>query len=754
MRRWILHVVVAVVAAIAPSVCQARTVPLASTAPASSARPGSRSGSIDAANNGPAEKKKRTRFNPSLSMPKVWGRSNGKQSEPPSSSDGDDKNDHEKGQQSTDDADVKSGDDGDGKNPVDMENAATNPAGGSEGGADIDEKSSTTSTDADETVAEPLEEKKTSSQPKEDGKIEMETHPLEAQSSNQTQTRSGIIYIAPPVSPMMPQHQHHARPMPYPFVPQHQHHPHQHNNNRSPSLLSSILSILLPRPQNMPPSPYGPPSPMPPSSPYGPGPGNNALLSLLLRLALFSAGTLVLDLLGLGAHSDAFLPTPAQHYTFERINDRYRRDGSALRQALESPPPGIGKRRWKRAFGRRRRDAVGVLTLSEIEDEGGEERNNNHHLAGSETTTTTKEPPSLTNGALYNRTVIIVEMKPDARVGNGIAEQLRDTVTFLIEQHRDHVDRRRLDAKHAMSSRLFSSSKFLPSSYFSSKTSFRHRHRHRTPNGIRPALGTELEIVLFLDSPGGTVQDYGLASSHLWRLRNEPHVTLSVCVDRVAASGGYMMACQATPGHLFAAPFAMVGSIGVLMETVNVNEVLKRYGVKPLVIKAGKNKAPLKTLGEVTQEELKMAQDDADVIHEAFQRWVTQSRPNVAVTEDWIEKVCTGSVFLGQEACDLGLVDRVLTSDQYIAEKIAAGDRVLRLIPYRGPQFGLKISPLDLLLSGLDAEGRAKISGRIRRFGRGALRHVAPLFRVGATVGILNHLASLHYHRPNYVWAA
>merc|ERR1719254_240566 len=75
------------------------------------------------------------------------------------------------------------------------------------------------------------------------------------------------------------------------------------------------------------------------------------------------------------------------------------------------------------------------------------------------------------------------------------------------------------------------------------------------------------------------------------------------------------MACQATPGHLFAAPFAMVGSIGVLMEMVNFNEVLKRYGVKPLIIKAGANKAPLKTFGEVTQEELKMAQDDADVIH-------------------------------------------------------------------------------------------------------------------------------------------
>ncbi|EED96020.1 hypothetical protein THAPSDRAFT_261093, partial [Thalassiosira pseudonana CCMP1335] len=185
------------------------------------------------------------------------------------------------------------------------------------------------------------------------------------------------------------------------------------------------------------------------------------------------------------------------------------------------------------------------------------------------------------------------------------------------------------------------------------------------------------EILLLLDSPGGTVQDYGLASSHLARLRNEPHITLSVCVDRVAASGGYMMACQATPGQLFAAPFAMVGSIGVLMETINFNDVLKKYGVKPLVIKAGKNKAPLKTLGEVTNEELKMAQSDADVIHKAFQDWVLQSRPNVVVSKGWIEKVCTGSVFLGKEARELGLIDRVMTSDEYVAERIANGDRVL-----------------------------------------------------------------------------
>ncbi|KAL7531874.1 hypothetical protein ACHAXR_005136 [Thalassiosira sp. AJA248-18] len=341
-------------------------------------------------------------------------------------------------------------------------------------------------------------------------------------------------------------------------------------------------------------------------------------------------------------------------------------------------------------------------------------------------------------------------MKPDSRVGNGLAEQLRDTVSFLIEQHRDHVNKRQHDATNAVSSRLRS----LPR-YFSKTSSSSSSHNHRTFKGIRPALGNELEVVLFLDSPGGTVQDYGLASSHLARLRKEPQITLSVCVDRVAASGGYMMACQASRGHLYAAPFAMVGSIGVLMETINVNEVLKRYGVKPLVIKAGKNKAPLKTLGEVTQEELKMAQDDADVIHEAFQQWVMESRPDVVVSKEWIEKVCTGSVFLGKEARELGLVDRVVTSDEYVAERIAAGDRVIRLIPYKGPQFGLNISPLDLLLSGMDAEGRAKIRGRIQGLGMGLFRCVAPMFRVGAAVGVLNHMASLQTQQgPGYSWAA
>ena len=195
----------------------------------------------------------------------------------------------------------------------------------------------------------------------------------------------------------------------------------------------------------------------------------------------------------------------------------------------------------------------------------------------------------------------------------------------------------------------------------------------------------------------------------------------------------------------------MLGSIGVIMETVNVNEVLRKYGVNPLVIKAGKNKAALSTLGEVTTDELQMAQKDADVIHSSFQQWVLNARPNVVASKEWIEKVCNGSVFLGNEAQKLGLIDRVVTSDEYIAERISAGDRVLRLMPYRG-EFML---PIDLL-QGLNAEGRANIRRRIQGLGRGMFQSIAPLLRVVGAVGILNVVSALQFNQASggYSWSA
>ena len=119
-----------------------------------------------------------------------------------------------------------------------------------------------------------------------------------------------------------------------------------------------------------------------------------------------------------------------------------------------------------------------------------------------------------------------------------------------------------------------------------------------------------------------------------------------------------------------------------------------------------------------------------------------------------MEKVCTGSVFMGNEARDLGLVDQVMTSDEYVSERIAAGDRVLRLIPYKGPQFGLKLSPLDLILSGMAPEGRAKLRERIQGLGRVVSRQASSFFRVRAVVGILNQLASMQNRRPDYHWPA
>ena len=226
---------------------------------------------------------------------------------------------------------------------------------------------------------------------------------------------------------------------------------------------------------------------------------------------------------------------------------------------------------------------------------------------------------------------------------------------------------------------------------------------------------------------GGGVQDFGVAADAVRRIRDAastatafsasvPAVTnatptddaaatdimLTVCVDRIAASGGYMVAAQATPGRLFAAPFALVGSIGVYTERVNIHDALTRLGVRGMVLKAGKSKAPIGTIGEVRDSDVSAVQDDLDRVHDAFRSLVKDSR-KVGDGEN-LSEVMEGECFLGQYAQELGLVDRTITSDAYIAERVQAGDKVLRLRRYDKPKaFGglnLPLSPLDLLLSG------------------------------------------------------
>ena len=132
------------------------------------------------------------------------------------------------------------------------------------------------------------------------------------------------------------------------------------------------------------------------------------------------------------------------------------------------------------------------------------------------------------------------------------------------------------------------------------------------------------EVILRLESPGGMVHAYGLASSQLLRIKNKS-IPLTICVDKVAASGGYMMACLAD--RLVAAPFAIIGSIGVLVQLPNFHRVLKKYDVDYEIISAGEYKRTLTHFGEITNKGKDKVKDDVENIHQIFKDWVKTYGP-------------------------------------------------------------------------------------------------------------------------------
>lgn len=172
-------------------------------------------------------------------------------------------------------------------------------------------------------------------------------------------------------------------------------------------------------------------------------------------------------------------------------------------------------------------------------------------------------------------------------------------------------------------------------------------------------LATEKdEIVLRLESPGGQVHAYGLASSQLRRIRDHK-VPLTVCVDKVAASGGYMMACNGD--KIIAAPFAILGSVGVVAELPNFNRVLKKYDVDYDIYTAGEYKRTVTMLGENTSEGKRKFNEEIEDTHQLFKNHVSTHRPQLN-----IEKIATGEHWYGSQALDLGLIDEIRTSDEYI----------------------------------------------------------------------------------------
>ncbi|MCI8905384.1 MAG: protease SohB [Enterobacter sp.] len=166
------------------------------------------------------------------------------------------------------------------------------------------------------------------------------------------------------------------------------------------------------------------------------------------------------------------------------------------------------------------------------------------------------------------------------------------------------------------------------------------------------------QVVVRLESPGGVVHGYGLAASQLQRLR-EKQIPLTVAVDKVAASGGYMMACVAD--NIVAAPFAIIGSIGVVAQIPNFNRFLKNKEIDIELHTAGQFKRTLTLLGENTEEGRQKFREDLNETHHLFKDFVHRMRPTLD-----IEQVATGEHWYGVQALEKGLVDAVGTSDDLL----------------------------------------------------------------------------------------
>ncbi|MGE4534714.1 protease SohB [Halomonas sp.] len=178
------------------------------------------------------------------------------------------------------------------------------------------------------------------------------------------------------------------------------------------------------------------------------------------------------------------------------------------------------------------------------------------------------------------------------------------------------------------------------------------------------------EVVVRLESAGGLVHAYGLAAAELDRLR-EAGLTTTVCVDKVAASGGYLMACGAD--SVRAAPLAVLGSIGVVAQVPNVHRLLKRHDIDVDVLTAGRYKRTLTVLGENTEEGREKFVEDLERTHELFKRHVAERRPGLDM-----ETIATGEIWYGSEALEKGLIDALGTSEAYLVERMASA-RVIRV---------------------------------------------------------------------------
>jgi serine protease SohB len=216
------------------------------------------------------------------------------------------------------------------------------------------------------------------------------------------------------------------------------------------------------------------------------------------------------------------------------------------------------------------------------------------------------------------------------------------------------------------------------------------------------------DVIVCLENYGGVVHEHGLAASQLARIRDRD-IPLIVCVDKVAASGGYLMACVAS--KIYAAPFAILGSIGVLAQIPNFNRFLDSHGVDFEQITAGKYKRSVTMFGENTDEDRAKLKEELEDVHALFKAAVNRYRPDLD-----LDKVATGEHWYGTTALEHGLADEIKTSDELLTELVAERDLYQLTYRIKQPLQKRLMANIDSTLEKVDAAGwRRKFEARLPR---------------------------------------
>ncbi|MDH5323415.1 MAG: protease SohB, partial [Gammaproteobacteria bacterium] len=286
------------------------------------------------------------------------------------------------------------------------------------------------------------------------------------------------------------------------------------------------------------------------------------------------------------------------------------------------------------------------------------------------------------------------------------ARTLRDAVTPKNELKKEHKAEKKTDKASAKESAARPRS-FVIDFKGDLKASAVPSLREEV-SAILDVARADDDVIVRLENHGGVVHEHGLAASQLARIR-DAGISLTVCVDKVAASGGYLMACVAS--KIVAAPFAILGSIGVLAQIPNFNRLLHDHGVDFEQVTAGKYKRTVTMFGKNTDADRAKLKEELEDVHRLFKSAVSRYRPALD-----LEKVATGEHWYGSSALELGLADEIRTSDEVIAGLVA--ERELYQVAYRVKQPFPKrlMANIDSALERADALGwRQRFESRLPR---------------------------------------